>query len=88
MRPQRGNSLDPRRVQSRSSLRSLPFPAILDRNEEIAAAIRALESQQSVELFGEAGIGKTVVLRHLAYTINSKLFQDGIIYREIRGVPP
>jgi hypothetical protein len=24
----------------------------------------------------------------LAYTINSKLFRDGIIYREIRGVPP
>jgi Flp pilus assembly protein TadD len=69
-------------------LRPRPFPAILDRNEERAAAIRALESLQSVELFGEAGIGKTVVLRHLAYTINSKLFQDGIIYREIRGVPP
>jgi hypothetical protein len=69
-------------------LRPRPFPAILDRNEESAAAIRALESLQSVELFGEAGIGKTVVLRHLAYTINSKLFQDGIIYREIRGVPP
>ena len=27
-------------------------------------------------------------MRHLAHTINSKLFQDGIIYREIRGVPP
>jgi hypothetical protein len=69
-------------------LRPRPFPAILDRDEESAAAIRALESLQSVELFGEAGIGKTVVLRHLAYTINSKLFRDGIIYREIRGVPP
>jgi TIR domain len=69
-------------------LRPRPFPAILDRIEESAAAIRALESLQSVELFGEAGIGKTVVLRHLAHTINSKLFQDGIIYREIRGVPP
>jgi len=69
-------------------LRPRPFPAILDRIEESAAAIRALESLQSVEFFGEAGIGKTVVLRHLAYTINSKLFQDGIIYREIRGVPP
>ena len=69
-------------------LRPRPFPAILDRNEESAAAIRALESLQSVELFGEAGIGKTVVLRYLAYTINSKLFRDGIIYREIRGVPP
>ena len=69
-------------------LRPRPFPAILDRNEEIAAAIRALESLESVELFGEAGIGKSVVLRHLAHTINSKLFQDGIIYREVRGVPP
>ena len=69
-------------------LRPRPFPAILDRIEESAAAIRALESLESVELFGEAGIGKTVVLRHLAHTINSKLFQDGIIYREIRGVPP
>ena len=69
-------------------LRPRPFPAILDRIEESAAAIRALESLESVELFGEAGIGKTVVLRHLAHTINSKLFQDGIIYREVRGVPP
>jgi TIR domain len=69
-------------------LRPRPFPAILDRIEESAAAIRALESLQSVEVFGEAGIGKTVVLRHLAYTINCKLFQDGIIYRQIRGVPP
>jgi TIR domain len=69
-------------------LRPRPFPAILDRIEESTAAIRALESLQSVEVFGEAGIGKTVVLRHLAYTIDSKLFQDGIIYREIRGVPP
>jgi nucleoside-triphosphatase THEP1 len=63
--------------------RPRPFPAILDRTEESAAAIRALENLQSVELFGEVGIGKTVVLRHLAHTINSKLFQDGIIYREI-----
>ena len=69
-------------------LRPRPFPAILDRTEESAAAIRALESLQSVELFGEAGIGKTVLLRHLAHTIDSKLFQDGIIYREIRGDPP
>ena len=69
-------------------LRPRPFRAILDRTEESAAAIRALESLQSVELFGEAGIGKTVVLRHLAHTIDSKLFQDGIIYREIRGDSP
>src|SRR6266487_6022017 len=69
-------------------LRPRPFPAILDRTEESGAATRALESLQSIELIGEAGIGKTVLLRHLAHTIDSKLFQDGIIYREVRGVPP
>jgi hypothetical protein len=69
-------------------LRPRPFPAILDRTEESGAAIRALESGQSVELFGETGIGKTVLLRHLAHTIDSKHFQDGIVYREIRGDPP
>src|SRR5262249_26475694 len=42
----------------------------------------------SVELFGETGVGKTVVLRHLAHTVNSKLFEDGIIYREIGGDSP
>jgi nucleoside-triphosphatase THEP1 len=60
----------------------------LDRTEESAAAIRALENGQSVELFGQPGIGKTVLLRHVAYMIDSKLFRDGIIYREIRGDPP
>lgn len=69
-------------------LRPRPFSAILDRTEESGTAIRALESLQSVELFGEAGIGKTVLLRHLAHTIDSKYFQDGIIYREIHGDPP
>jgi hypothetical protein len=69
-------------------LRPRPFPAILDRTEESAAAIRALESGESVEVFGEPGIGKTVLLRHLAHTIDSKHFREGIIYREIHDDPP
>jgi hypothetical protein len=69
-------------------LRPRPFPAILDRIEESAAAIRALESMQSVEVFGEPGIGKTVLLRHLAHTIDSKHFRAGITYREIHDDPP
>jgi hypothetical protein len=60
----------------------------LDRTEESAAAIRALENGRSVEVFGQPGIGKTVLLRHVAHTIDSKLFQDGIICREVRGDPP
>jgi hypothetical protein len=69
-------------------LRPRPFPAILDRTEESAAAILALESGQSVEVFGDPGIGKTVLLRHLAHTIDSKHFREGIIYREIHDDPP
>src|SRR5262249_18802217 len=68
-------------------LRPRPFPAILDPTEESAAAIRALENGQSVEVFGQSGIGKTVLLRHVAHTIDCRLFRDGIIYREIRGDP-
>ena len=69
-------------------LRPRPFPAILNRTEESGAAIRALESMQSVEVFGEPGIGKTVLLRYLAHTIDSKHFREGIIYREIHDDPP
>jgi len=52
--------------------RPRPFPGILDRTEESGAAIRALDSGQSVEVFGQAGIGKTVLLRHVAHTIDSR----------------
>ena len=53
MRPHRGNSLDPRSRPVPIQLRPRPFPAILDRIEESAAAIRALESLESVELLGK-----------------------------------
>jgi hypothetical protein len=69
-------------------LRPRPFPGILDRTEESAAAIRALDTGQSVEVFGQAGIGKTVLLRHVAHTIDSKHFREGIIYRETHDDPP
>jgi ABC-type dipeptide/oligopeptide/nickel transport system, ATPase component len=60
----------------------------LNRTEESAAATRALECGQSVELFGESGIGKTVLLRHLAHKIDSTNFREGVIYREIHDDPP
>jgi hypothetical protein len=69
-------------------LRPRPFPGILDRTEESGAAIRALDSGQSVEVFGQPGIGKTVLLRHLAHKIDSEHFREGIIYRETHDDPP
>jgi hypothetical protein len=69
-------------------LRPRPFPGILDRTEESGAAIRALDSGQSVEVFGQPGMGKTVLLRHLAHKIDSEHFREGIIYRETHDDPP
>jgi hypothetical protein len=85
---ERGQQARPKARSVPIQLRPRPFPSILDRTEESTAAIRALESQQSVEVFGEPGIGKTVLLRHLAHTIDSEHFREGIIYREIHDDPP
>jgi hypothetical protein len=69
-------------------LRPRPFPGILNRTEESAAATRSLECGQSAEFFGESGLGKTVLLRHLAHKIDSTHFREGVIYREIHDDPP
>jgi hypothetical protein len=38
-----------------------------------------------LEFVGDPGIGKTVLLRYLAYHVDLELFPDGIIYENIRG---
>ena len=48
-------------------LRPRPFPGLLDRDAEVDAAAAALQSTLPVEFHGPGGIGKTVLLRHLAY---------------------
>ncbi|MCL1473756.1 Ig-like domain-containing protein [Argonema antarcticum] len=61
-------------------LRPRAFPNLVGRKEQIENAIASLQSNQSVEFYSQAGLGKTVLLRHLAYHPQaSSSFRDGVI---------
>ena len=62
-------------------LRPRRFPGLLDRKIETDAATSAFLDGTPVEVYGEAGVGKTALLRHLAYHADAGGFQDGVIYR-------
>jgi len=61
-----------------------PFPGILDREAEVSTATAALQSAVPVEFYGQAGLGKTTLLRHLAHHLPDTPFPDGIIYLSAR----
>ena len=53
---------------------------ILNRQESVKEAIAAFKAGQSVEFYGTVGVGKTVLLRHLAQNNQVKsLFPSGVI---------
>ncbi|MCY7320901.1 MAG: hypothetical protein LH660_03645, partial [Phormidesmis sp. CAN_BIN36] len=68
-----------------------PFPDLFGREAEIQQGLAALESSQTVEFYGSAGVGKSVLLRHLAhYPIaeSLKLFPDGVLYFHLHQQEP
>ena len=57
------------------------FPKLIGRQEEIKTALDAISHSQSMEFYGIAGIGKTVLLRYLAHhPAIASTFIDGIIH--------
>jgi len=68
-------------------LRPRPFPGLLDREEEVNAASTALQSATPVEFHGQAGLGKTTLVRHLAYHAADTSFPDGVIYLSAHHQP-
>jgi hypothetical protein len=68
-------------------LRPRPFPGLLDREAEVGAASASLQSATPVEFHGEAGLGKTTLLRHLAHHPPDTPFPDGVIYLSARHQP-
>jgi len=68
-------------------LRPRPFPGILDRNKELGSVHGGLDSGLPVEFHGEAGIGKTTLLRHLAHHLPVASFPDGVVYLAARDQP-
>lgn len=57
-----------------------PFPNLLDRQGEVGAATAALQMASPVQLCGDAGTGKTVLIQHLAYHAVTANFPDGVVY--------
>ncbi len=56
------------------------FDHLLGRNDVVKSAIAALQSGQSVEFYGNSGVGKTVLLHCLAHETQVKsAFRDGVI---------
>ncbi|HEX8245637.1 MAG TPA: hypothetical protein VF541_19145, partial [Longimicrobium sp.] len=64
-----------------------PFPAMLGRGAETGAACAALSAGESVEVHGEAGMGKTSLLRRLAHCEQAAGFPDGVVHLFARGQP-
>jgi hypothetical protein len=70
-----------------AAVRPRPFPGLLDREDEVKAAATALQSAMSVEFHGRAGLGKTSLLRYLAYHSIATSFPDGVITLTVRRQP-
>lgn len=72
-------------------LRPRAFSNLLGRKAEIEQSVTALQASQTIELYGSAGIGKSVLLRQLAYHATAeslKHFPDGVIYfHQLREEP-
>ncbi len=61
-------------------MRPRRFPGFLDRQTEVTRLEAALRSAMPAEICGQAGIGKTSLLRHIAYAPLGDLFPDGMVY--------
>jgi hypothetical protein len=68
-------------------LRPRPFPGLLDREAEVGTASAALQSAMPVEFHGQAGLGKTTLLRHLSHHPAATSFPDGVVYLSARHQP-
>lgn len=68
-------------------LRPRPFLELLDRKPETSTATTALPAYQPVEFYGQAGMGKTSLLRYLAYQLPLNTWPDGVIYLSARQQP-
>lgn len=61
-------------------LRPRRFPGLLDRKGETGAATTAVHTAQPLEFHGPPGLGKTSLLRHLAYNLPLASCPDGVVY--------
>ena len=77
----------------RSRFRQRPTPillspgmarGLLDRREELTAALSAIDIGVSIGVSGDPGVGKTAFLRLLAHHSGAAAFVDGVVYMAAR----
>jgi LysM repeat protein len=68
-------------------LRPRRFAGLLDRHSESGLAAVALPAGEPVEFYGQAGLGKTSLVRHLAYQLPLMSWPDGIVYLSAQQQP-
>lgn len=61
-------------------LRPRRFAGLLDRQVETGAAMTAVQTTQPLALCGSPGLGKTSLLRHLAYHLPLTACADGVVF--------
>jgi hypothetical protein len=86
-------NLAPRDERPRLTARTAPvlllprrFPGLLDRHETVRAVEEAASTGGPVEIHGEAGTGKTVLLRHLAHELRLAVLGDGVVHLNAAGL--
>lgn len=62
-----------------------PFPELLGRQAEVGFALDMLREQEPLEIYGEGGIGKTSLLRHLAHRAATAFPDLPVVYTSAAG---
>ncbi len=66
----------------------LPLRGFVDRQRELDEILSAVDSGRPVFLVGAAGVGKTALLRRLAYDDKAGAdLPDGVVYMKVRDTP-
>jgi len=65
-----------------------PFRELLDRQPESKTAMETLGRRLPVQLYGEDGIGKTALLRHLSHQDLTGELPDGVVFHHQVGRQP
>lgn len=66
-------------------IRPHAFPGLLNRTGELGILVSAVQNSEPVSIHGQNGLGKTALLRTLAYHSAGANFPDGLVYFPARG---
>ena len=62
------------------------FRGLLGRDQESDSVKKAAQNSMPVSIWGRDGVGKTSFLRHLAHTLDTGNFTNGIVFLDVSGL--